>query len=177
MPDTMADFYWGCCRFPILTYTLYPVLLADLKLFWCWDVPHLSVLSFFFCLPRYKAFGSPPMQPCHGPLFSADPHGCGHTRMLCLQPGLIHNIHNIHYSTCCLLKNKLVLEATFIRNRLKSLQLLCEKTITFPFKTTGFIYLPPVSQPLERAFKLCAEKKKKQRERGGKKEDEEDLKP
>lgn len=89
-----------------MTYILSPVLLADLKLFWYWGVPHLSVLSFSFCLPRYEALGSAPTQPCHMPLLSADPHGCGHNRMLCLHPGLIHNIHNIHSSTCCLLREQ-----------------------------------------------------------------------
>lgn len=103
--DTTAGFCWRCCRFPTLTYTLSPFLLADLKLFWYWNIPHLSVLSLSFCLPRYEASGSPPTQPCHTSLLSAAPHGCGHNRMLCLHPGLIHNIHNIHnihYSTCCL---------------------------------------------------------------------------
>lgn len=106
MPDTIAGSCWGCCRFPILTYILSSVLLADLKLFWYWDVPHLSVLSFSFCLPGYGAAGSPSTQPCHMPFLSADPCGCGHSRVLCLHPGLMHNIHNSHFSTCCLLREQ-----------------------------------------------------------------------
>lgn len=144
---------------PHLTYILPPVLLADLKLFWCWDVPHLSVLSFSFCLPRYEALESPPTQPCHMPLLSADPHGCGHNRMLCLHPGLIHNIHNIHCSTCCLLREQTGFRSHIHNEPIKITAVALEENnhiLIQNHKLTAslFIYLPPVSQPLERSFML-----------------------
>lgn len=138
MPDTTAGFYWGCSRFPIW-HTFYPQ--SSWQIWSCFGAEmSLTCLcsAFPFSSPDMKLWSlhQPSLATCH---FSVLIHMAVATTGCCVCTQVSSTISTIFTAPLAAYwENKLVLEATFITNRLKSLQLLWKKIITFSFKTTSW---------------------------------------
>lgn len=113
---------------PHLTYILSPVLLADLRQSWYRDVPHLSVLSFSFQLPRYGLPEPASTQPCHTPLLSADARWLSPQRDAVSPPARAsHPQYSSHCSICCLLREQTGFRSHILNESIKTIAVALEE--------------------------------------------------